>query len=95
MADLTGYFDLMYSAERVEHPKPAPDVFLRTAEKMRMRPEECLVIEDSANGVRAAKAAGMICLGFANPGSGEQDLSEADGVFYPFAEMDELLKKVL
>lgn len=95
MAGLTGYFDLMYSAERVEHPKPAPDVFLRTAEKMQMCPGECLVIEDSANGVRAAKAAGMTCFGFANPGSGEQDLSLADGVFYPFAEMEELLKKVL
>lgn len=95
LAGLGGYFNLMYSAERVEHPKPAPDVFLKTAEKMQMKSEECLVIEDSANGVRAAKAAGMTCFGFANPGSGNQDLSAADGVFYPFEEMKELLERVL
>lgn len=95
LAGLSGYFELMYSAERVERPKPAPDVFLKAAEEMQMRPEECLVIEDSANGVRAAKAAGMTCFGFANPGSGNQDLSAADGVFYPFIEMEELWKRVL
>jgi beta-phosphoglucomutase-like phosphatase (HAD superfamily) len=43
-------------------------------------PAECVVIEDSTNGVRAAKAAGMKAVGYCNPNSGKQDLSHADWV---------------
>ena len=41
-------------------------------------PEECIVIEDSKNGVSAAKSAGMRCIGFNNTNSGDQDLTEED-----------------
>ncbi|MBQ4240170.1 MAG: HAD family phosphatase [Oscillospiraceae bacterium] len=44
----------------VEHGKPAPDLFLKAAELLGSRPEECVVLEDSSNGIRAAHAAGMI-----------------------------------
>lgn len=44
----------------VEHGKPAPDLFLKAAELLGSKPEECVVLEDSANGIRAAHAAGMI-----------------------------------
>lgn len=88
---LTDCFDLLFSGERVEKPKPAPDVFLATAAELRIRPEECLVVEDSYNGLIAAKAAGMKCFGFQNPDSGKQDLSAADVVFYPFCELKNLL----
>ena len=80
-AGIDGYFDVLFSAERVARPKPAPDVFLAAAQQMHALPEECLVIEDSENGSRAAKAAGMYCVGFSNPDSGNQDLSAADCVF--------------
>jgi HAD superfamily hydrolase (TIGR01509 family) len=43
----------------VARPKPAPDVFLRAAELLRLRPADCCVIEDSTAGVEAALAAGM------------------------------------
>lgn len=79
-------FDLLFSAERVSRPKPAPDVFLAAAAALNVAPEECLVIEDSANGSKAAKAANMTCYGFANPDSGNQDLSAADQLFYSFKE---------
>lgn len=82
------YFDEFVSGETVAHPKPAPDVFLKAAECLGVLPEECLVIEDSKNGVCAAKAAGMACLGFANPGSGEQDLSLADYLFESYESID-------
>lgn len=82
---LSHCFDLLYSAERVARPKPAPDVFLAAAEGLGMKPEECVVIEDSENGSRAAKAAGMTCYGFANPDSGNQNLEAANELFYPFA----------
>ena len=85
------YFELLFSGERVRRPKPAPDIFLATAEQMGVAPEQCTVIEDSFNGSRAAKAAGMVCLGFANPDSGAQDLSAADRIFYPFPTLLELL----
>lgn len=49
----------IYSAEHVEHSKPAPDLFLYAAVNLDVSPQDCLVIEDSVNGVRAARAAGM------------------------------------
>jgi HAD superfamily hydrolase (TIGR01509 family) len=84
-------FELLFTGENVPNPKPAPDVFLAVAEQMGMNPENCIVVEDSRNGSLAAKAAGMFCLGFANPDSGNQDLSAADRTFYPF---DQLLKEL-
>lgn len=88
---LTNFFEVLFSAENVKNPKPAPDVFLATAQQLNALPEECLVVEDSYNGIRAAKAAGMLCYGFMNPDSGEQDLSYADKTFYPFSNLRKML----
>ena len=52
-------FDLIVSADDVAHGKPAPDVFLEAARQMRVPPAECVVLEDSDEGLHAAKAAGM------------------------------------
>ena len=57
-----------YSAELVNHGKPAPDIFLYAAEKIETDPARCIVIEDSANGVRAGIAAGMTVWGFTGGG---------------------------
>ena len=51
-------FDAIVSARMVAHGKPAPDIYLYAAEKLGLRPEECLALEDSPNGVRSAAAAG-------------------------------------
>ena len=56
------YFQLLVSAEHEQYGKPHPAVFIRTAEVLGVRPEKCLVIEDSMNGLLAAKAAKMKCL---------------------------------
>ncbi|WP_434750696.1 HAD family hydrolase [Paenibacillus amylolyticus] len=72
------YFEVRMTGEEVEHGKPAPDIFLVTAERIGISPAQCLVIEDSRNGVQAAKSAGMRCIGYHNPGSGDQNLSKAD-----------------
>ena len=53
----------LYSAEHVAEGKPAPDLFLFTAERLGVAPTACVVVEDSAHGVRAAKAAGMTAIG--------------------------------
>jgi len=68
----TGLWDIfaphIYSADHVEHAKPAPDLFLYAAAALGMVPEQCLVIEDSVNGVLAARAAGMRVWGFLGGG---------------------------
>lgn len=81
-------FNILVSGEEVKNPKPDPEIFLRTAGLLEVKPQECIVVEDSANGVRAAKAAGMACAGFINPNSGEQDLSKADYLFESFKSID-------
>lgn len=68
------------SAESVARGKPAPDVFLEAARMLAVSPAACVVVEDSRNGVLAAKAAGMRVIGYRNPSSGDQDLSCADAV---------------
>jgi beta-phosphoglucomutase family hydrolase len=76
--DVKSFFDVIFSGNRLDKPKPYPDVFLLTAKKLDIKPEECLVIEDTKNGVQAAKSAGMKCIGLRNKNSGNQDLSAAD-----------------
>ena len=65
LADL---FDAVFSATQVDRGKPAPDLFLFAAQQMGIRPEDCLVIEDSPAGVQAAIAAGMRVIGFIGGG---------------------------
>jgi len=68
----TGLFDHLtshlFSATMVDHPKPAPDLFLLAAQTMCAPPDSCLVIEDSPKGVEAALRAGMRVLGFTGGG---------------------------
>lgn len=56
----------IFSAEDVKNAKPDPELFLYAAEKNGVKPEECIVIEDSVHGVVAAKNAGMKALGFSD-----------------------------
>ncbi|MFL1673616.1 HAD family hydrolase [Paenibacillus dendritiformis] len=72
------YFDSIISGEEVTKGKPAPDIYLEVSNQLNSKPNECWVLEDSKNGVQAAKAAGMKCIGFINQNSGNQDLSRAD-----------------
>ena len=58
----------VYSADHVIHAKPAPDLFLHTADALAVQPSQCLVIEDSVNGVLAGRAAGMTVWGFGGGG---------------------------
>lgn len=55
----------VYSARDLAYPKPAPDIYLHAASKLGVPPHDCVVVEDSASGARAAKAANMRCIGFA------------------------------
>lgn len=65
--ELTAIFDKIISGEdEIKHGKPAPDIFLKAAEKLNVKPKYCLVLEDAQNGVEAAKRAGMRCIGVHN-----------------------------
>jgi haloacid dehalogenase superfamily, subfamily IA, variant 3 with third motif having DD or ED/haloacid dehalogenase superfamily, subfamily IA, variant 1 with third motif having Dx(3-4)D or Dx(3-4)E len=72
------YIKTWVSGDDIEKSKPEPDIFLKTAELLQVNPRKCIVVEDSKNGVIAAKKAGMKCIGFKNINSGNQDLSRAD-----------------
>lgn len=75
---IINFFDVIVSGEAVSESKPAPDIFLKASALLGVAPDDCLVIEDSEHGVKAAKSAGMGCIGYANANSGNQDLSMAD-----------------
>lgn len=62
----------LYSGYEVENPKPAPDLFLKVAEVFDIEPTNCLVVEDSASGAKAAHLAGMSCYGYAAHGQDEK-----------------------
>jgi beta-phosphoglucomutase-like phosphatase (HAD superfamily) len=66
----------VYSAEHVANAKPAPDLFLHAAEQLDVAPADCLVLEDSVNGVIAARAAGMTVWGFLGGGHASDALGE-------------------
>jgi HAD superfamily hydrolase (TIGR01509 family) len=65
-AGIAGCFAATVSSEEVARGKPAPDVYLEAARRLAVVPSVCTAIEDSHNGIRAAKAAGMRCLAIPN-----------------------------
>ena len=60
------YFDVIMGREDVRFHKPHPELYLKLAKKLRVRPQDCVVVEDSVSGVEAAKRAGMKCIAVLN-----------------------------
>jgi len=88
------YFQYLCSGDEVQNGKPAPDVFLLAAERLGVKPSECLVIEDTYNGVCAAKAAGMMCIAIPCQATKHQDFAHADLVLASMEEvkLEELIQ---
>jgi len=82
------YFDVFVTGDDVKRSKPEPDIFLYASEKLGVSTDNCLVIEDSHNGVRAAKKAGIKCVGINTDAAGRQDISMADLVINNFKEVN-------
>ena len=61
--NVSAFFDVIVGGDHVGRGKPAPDIFLLAAEKLGVAPQNCVVFEDSVNGIKAAVAAGMRCVG--------------------------------
>lgn len=84
---LAPYFSHLLSGEDFARSKPDPAIFARAAAVARSPAAECVVIEDSGNGVAAAKAAGLYCIGYNSIHSPSQDLRLADLVVADFGEL--------
>ena len=85
--DLNKYFTAKISGADLKASKPHPEIFIKAAELSGEHPKECIVIEDSTNGIKAAKAAGIYCIGYNSFHSKDQDYSQADLVVSSFEEI--------
>ncbi len=90
MKSLRQFFPVVVSVQDVAKGKPAPDIFLRAAELLEVEPATCCVIEDSAAGVTAARAAGMTAIAITNTLPAEQ-LTHASHVVRTYEEIERLL----
>jgi beta-phosphoglucomutase len=78
--ELWPYFQVIATGDDVRHNKPAPDVYLFAAAQLGVKPERCLVFEDSLPGLAAAKAAGMTVVAGPTPHTKMMDYSQANAV---------------
>ncbi len=86
--NLHSYFTHIVSGEDFPQSKPNPAIFLHAASLSIAPKENCVVIEDSTNGIKAAKAAGIYCIGYTSENSKMQDLSLADTIIKHFSDLD-------
>lgn len=73
-------FEAVVSGDEITQPKPAPDIYLEAARRLKIEPSHCAAIEDTDVGVRSAKAAGMFTIAFPNPTTAAMDFGPADRV---------------
>ena len=87
-------FDVCVNGLDVEHKKPHPEIFLLAIQRLGLRPEQCLVVEDAPSGIVAGKAAGAMCLGLTTSFSAEELLGA--GADWTGADLaDDVTEKVL
>ena len=72
------FFAVTITGDEVTKPKPNPEIFLKTAQKLQTKPTECIVLEDSVFGVEAAKAANMACIAVTQGAYSKAELAKAN-----------------
>ena len=87
-------FDVVISEDDVERTKPDPQPYLKTAEKLELMPQECVVIENAPRGIQAAKKAGMTCIAITTT-LPKEDLGKADIIVSDYEELREEIDKVI
>src|SRR5210317_583402 len=85
--DLDKFFKAKISGADLKESKPNPEIFIKAAKLSGFSKSECIVIEDSTNGVIASKSAGIYCIGFNSPNSKNQNYDKADLVVSNFNEI--------
>lgn len=94
--DLDQYFVAKLSGADLKASKPHPEIFLKAAKASGHQPQHCMVIEDSTNGIAAAKAAGIFCVGYKSVNTKSQDYSKADLVVNNFSHVSyEIVKELV
>lgn len=86
--NLINYFSSVSTADDVKKVKPHPELYLLTARRLHLKPNEIIVFEDSPNGVRAAREAGMFCIAIPNEITCSMDLSQANLIFSSFENIE-------
>ena len=86
--NLHQYFTYKVSGEDFPKSKPHPAIFLKAAELSKTNVENCVVIEDSTNGIKAANSAKIFCIGYKSLHSKMQDYSTADMIISHFNELN-------
>ena len=81
-------FDAILTSEDFSASKPDPDCYLKAAERFHLSPEECIVFEDSFNGLKSGRAAGMFVVGLATTNSAEQIAPFSDVVISDYVGLD-------
>ncbi len=74
------YFDVLVTGDDVKAGKPDPQTYLKACQKLDLKPDECLVLEDATKGIESAKRAGCFCFGVENKNTPSQDRSNADKI---------------
>ena len=93
--DLDQYFTHKVSGNDFPESKPNPAIFLKAAELAQTPVENCIIIEDSTNGIEAAKAAGIYCIAYKSEGVDTQDQSLADSIINDYKELNyQILKNI-
>ena len=88
---ISKYFDVIIIGDDVKNGKPDPESYLLTCKKLRIKPEEAVVIEDTPNGIKAAKAAGCVCIAVTFTFSREH-LEEADFIADSYKDIEKIIE---
>ncbi len=83
------YFDFIIAGDEVKRAKPEPEIFLKAARGLKLKPEECVVVEDARLGVIAAKRANMYAVSIQDPYTKHQDHSMADLQLNEISELNQ------
>jgi len=84
---IRNYFQEVVSSQEAGKSKPEPDVFLLAAKRLGVEPRNCLVVEDSANGIKAAHSANMICVAYQGEGVDPQTQNAADAIISSYHQL--------
>jgi beta-phosphoglucomutase family hydrolase len=93
--DIRKYLDVIVTADEVENHKPHPDIFLKAAKKLGVNPKDCVVFEDAADGVSAAKKGKMKAVAMKTVYATNKELKDADLIIKGYKDIDvEKLKRL-
>jgi HAD superfamily hydrolase (TIGR01509 family) len=90
--DWSRYFDSVGCGDIVPHKKPAPDIYNWVLAELKLAPQDCIALEDSSNGLRSARAAGIRTYVTTNPYTHRQDFADAEAVFDDLSDLANFYK---